>query len=83
MKKLSFYFINMFSCCWVCSEQRPSDLLDEIKLKDRINVGIKTDSRPFGFLRNGEITGFDADIAYEISKKIFMSDFRGHVKFIP
>ena len=84
MKKLSFLFLLICFLVVGCfQEQRPSDLLDEIKLKDRINVGIKTDSRPFGFLRNGEITGFDADIAYEISKKIFMSDFRGHVKFIP
>lgn len=84
MKKLSFLFLLIcFLAVGCVQEQRPSDLLDKIKLKDRINVGIKTDSRPFGFLRNGEITGFDADIAYEISKKIFMSDFRGHVKFIP
>lgn len=84
MKKLSFLFLLIcFLVVGCVQEQRPSDLLDKIKLKDRINVGIKTDSRPFGFLRNGEITGFDADIAYEISKKIFMSDFRGHVKFIP
>ena len=84
MKKLSFLFLLIcFFLVGCTQEKRPNDLLDEIKLKDRINVGIKTDSRPFGFLRNGEITGFDADIAYEISKKIFMSDFRGHVKFIP
>ncbi len=84
MKKLSFLFLLIcFFLAGCTQEQRPSDLLDEIKLKDRINVGIKTDSKPFGFIRNDEITGFDADIAYEISKRIFNSDFKGHVKFVP
>ena len=70
MKKLSFLFLLIcFLVVGCVQEQRPSDLLDEIKLKDRINVGIKTDSRPFGFLRNGEITGFDADIAQILPMK--------------
>ena len=84
MKKLSFLFLLICFLAIGCTqEQKSNNLLDEIKLKDSITVGIKTDSKPFGFIKNGEITGFDADIAYEISKKIFNSDFKGHVKFVP
>ena len=84
MKKLSFLILLICLLITGCNfEQKQKNVLDEIKLKDRINVGIKDDSRPFGFIRNGQIVGFDADIAYEISKRIFNSDFKGHVKFVP
>lgn len=85
MKKLTFLIFLLF--CFIltgCSEQKqPESLLSKIKSRDKIIVGIKTDSKPFGFIKNGEITGFDADIAYAVARKIFLTDFKGHVEFIP
>lgn len=86
MKKLTFLIFLLF--CFVltgCNSEKTGNetLLNKIKAKDKIVVGIKDDSKPFGFVRNNEITGFDADVAYEVAKRIFLSDFKGHVEFVP
>ncbi len=84
MKKLSTLILLISIFLTGCAaEKKPVNVLDNIKAKDKIVVGIKTDSKPFGFIRNNEITGFDADIAYEAAKKIFMSDSKSHVQFVP
>ena len=86
MKKLTFLIFLLF--CFVltgCNSEKAGNetLLNKIKAKDKIVVGIKDDSKPFGFVRNNEITGFDADVAYEVAKRIFSSHFKGHVEFVP
>ena len=71
MKKLSFLFLLICFFLIGCSqEKRMNDILDVINLKDRINVGIKTDTSLLGILRNGEIKDFVTDIDYEITKRI-------------
>ena len=47
------------------------DLLKTIKNRGYIIVGVKTDTRPFGYLENGKNVGFDVDIAKYITKDIF------------
>lgn len=47
------------------------DLLKTIKSRGYIIVGVKTDTRPFGYLENGKNVGFDIDIARYIAKDIF------------
>ena len=47
------------------------DLLKTIKNRGYIIVGVKTDTRPFGYLENGKNVGFDVDIAKYIAKDIF------------
>lgn len=84
MKKLSIFLI--FICLFLTGciqEKRPSNLLDEIKSRDKIIVGIKDDSKPFGFIQNGQITGFDIDIAKNVAMRIFSSDYEGHIEFVP
>lgn len=83
MKKLSFFLLICLFLTGCGIKNRPKDFLDEIKLKDKIVVGIKNDSKPFGFVQNGEITGFDADIAKHIAASIFNDDYKEHLEFIP
>ncbi len=46
------------------------DLLKTIKSRGYLIVGVKTDTRPFGYLENGKNVGFDVDIAKYIAKDI-------------
>ena len=46
------------------------DLLKIIKERGYIIVGVKTDTRPFGYIENGKNIGFDIDIAKYIAKDI-------------
>ena len=83
MRKLN---ILIFLLCLIltgCTSEKTNSLLDDIKARNKIIVGIKDDSKPFGFIQNGEITGFDADIARETAKKIFLSDYKEHLQFVP
>ena len=46
-----------------------ADLLDEIKNRGIIKVGINTDSKPFGFVdNNGNFAGYDVDLARYIAQ---------------
>lgn len=56
------------------------DLLKVIKNRGYIIVGVKTDTRPFGYLENGKNVGFDIDIAKYIAKDIFHDSSK--VKFV-
>lgn len=57
-----------------CTTSKNTDLLDKVKYKNKITVGIKNDSKPFGFLNeNNEPTGFDIDVAKGIAKEMLGS----------
>lgn len=84
MKKLSILILLTCLLLTGCTQQKkPANLLETIKLRDKIIVGIKDDSKPFGFVKDGEITGFDADVAKYIAQRIFASDYKGHLEFVP
>nr|MBO2478660.1 cysteine ABC transporter substrate-binding protein [Bacillota bacterium] len=56
-----------------------SNLLDEIKARGKITVGIMGTYPPYNFLNeNKEMDGFDADIAKEIAKRLGVE-----VEFVP
>ena len=58
------------------------DLYDAILKRGVIKVGINTDSKPFGFIdENGEIKGYDADLARNIAYYILKSP--NAVEFYP
>ncbi len=45
--------------------------IDEIKQRRKIVIGVKNDYKPFGYVgKDGELTGFDVDIAKYIAKKL-------------
>lgn len=84
MKKLSIFFL-IFLCILIsgCSKKETTvNLLDSIQEKGKITVGIKVDSKPFGFKVNNDIKGFDADIARNISKTIFFSNSPDYIEFV-
>ena len=37
--------------------------LEKIRKEGKITVGVKVDSKPFGYEQNGELKGFDVDLA--------------------
>lgn len=54
-----------------CGKQEPKgDLLTQIKKRGEIVVGVKNDSKPFGYTENGKIQGYDIDIAHLMAKRI-------------
>ena len=56
------------------------DLLKTIKSRGYLIVGVKTDTRPFGYLENGKNVGFDIDIAKYIAKDILHD--QNKIKFV-
>ncbi len=66
-----------------CSKKETISQVDKIIQRDNLIVGVKTDSKPFGYINKttGEIEGFDIDIAKYIAKDILGSERK--VKFVP
>ena len=53
-------------------KNQPMDLYDMIMDRGKIVVGVKTDTKPFGFLNEeGLHDGYDIDLAKNIAKVIF------------
>lgn len=84
MKRMISLLILIFCAHLLCGcvgQKSKNSTLERIKLKKEIVVGIKTDSKPFGFVENGEIKGFDADVARYISKTLF--GLEDNIVFVP
>ena len=63
-------------------KNQPMDLYDMIMDRGKIVVGVKTDTKPFGFLNEeGLHDGYDIDLAKNIAKVIFGDEKA--VEFIP
>ena len=56
------------------------DLISLIKSRGYIIVGVKADTRPFGYIENGKNVGFDVDIAKHIAKDILHDSTK--IKFV-
>lgn len=78
MKKVIFLLLICFLSLGLtgCGSKEPKDLLSRIKLKNKIIIGIKNDSKPFGYIENDELKGFDADIAKSVSRRL-LGDITG------
>lgn len=70
--------ITLSGC--VKKEKESKDLLTKIKKRGEIVVGVKVDSKPFGFTENGKLQGYDIDIAHALAKKILGNE--NLVKFV-
>ena len=64
---ITFFTLSLTGCS---GSKEPKDLLSKIKFKNKIVIGIKNDSKPFGYIENGELKGFDVDIAKSVSKML-------------
>ncbi|MDV2968770.1 transporter substrate-binding domain-containing protein [Nitratireductor aquimarinus] len=59
-----------------------ADTLETVKKRNAIAIGIKNDYKPFGYLdENGEVTGFEIDLAKFIGKEILGGG--GTVELVP
>ena len=84
MKKLSVLLLIFIMFLMTgCTQKEQSDLLKSIKSKEKIVIGVKGDSKPFGYIQNGENKGFDIDIAKNVALRIFNSDDTSHIEFVP
>ena len=58
------------------------DLLEQIKSRGVLKVGINPDTKPFGFIdKNGKYTGYDVDLAKYIAQYIVNNPEK--IEFIP
>lgn len=74
MKKflfLSLALVIFLTGCSFKSDQPKLDKLEQIKQRGKIIVGVKYDSKPFGFVdEKNQVQGFDVDVAREMAKNI-------------
>ena len=71
---------NLIVICMLCSfsllcgcigEEKKQNALSHAMLTNRLVVGVKCDSKPFGYVdKDGNIQGFDVDIASSIAQQI-------------
>ena len=84
-KKVILFLFLIMLICTGCGKNNSEDkvsTLDTIVKRGSVNIGVKTDIYPFGYIdKNGKNAGYDIDIAKEIGKGIFGE--YGKVKFIP
>lgn len=75
MKNLFLIFtLCLFSLSVLCgcgAQKASQNALSHAKLMNKLTVGVKNDSKPFGFVDNeGNPAGFDVDVAKEIARQI-------------
>lgn len=72
LKKYLISLILIFVVCvGGCSQKKENkDTLSEIKKRGELVVGVKYDSKPFGFVKDGKLQGYDIDVAHLIAKRI-------------
>jgi len=81
-KFLLLFLLICLTLCGCSKKQSEIDDLQQIMNRGNLIVGVKNDSAPFGFIdNNGQLSGFDIDLAKQISKVIFGDENK--VKFVP
>lgn len=83
MKKFLCLLILSLMLLTSCGKKEEKTALDKIIERDVLIVGVKDDSKPFGFVSKatGELEGFDIDIARYIAKDILGSERK--IKLVP
>jgi len=65
-----------------CTQVMPKNNFKTIKKRGRIVVGVRSDTKPFGYRDiNGNFQGFDVDLAKAIAKHIFADS--NAIEFVP
>lgn len=74
MKNKFFIIISLIFAIFItgCMPKKNNmDTLDKIQQRGKLIIGVKYDTKPFGYIdKNGELTGFDIDLAKYIAKFI-------------
>ena len=77
MKKIILLLLLMsfILCGCLKNEETQQDMLQVIKERDKIIIGVRDDTAPFGFRNEmGELDGFDVDIAKFVAKYMVGSE---------
>ena len=84
MKKINYLSILFLSVILLAKAPfafAAESTLDTVLKRGKVIVGVTSESPPFGFISDqGELVGFDIDIAKLIAKKMFGED--GHIEFL-
>lgn len=82
---LKKFFCTLLLCCLIltgCSSVKPQDDYQTVKKRGKIIVGVRSDTRPFGYRNiDGKLQGFDIDLARAIAKHLFAN--MNAVEFVP
>lgn len=83
LKKIICIFLFMsIILCGCSSKKEPDNDFKKIKQRGKIIVGVRSDTRPFGYKDiNGNLQGFDIDLSRIIAKQILADS--NAVEFIP
>ena len=68
-------------CSFLKNKKEMSDM-DVIKKRGYLIVGVKSDSPPFGYYKDGKLVGIDIEIARNIANYIFKNDSPANIKFV-
>ena len=83
-KIFSLLILVIFLCCG-CGNKKENvsqSTLETIMKRGSVNIGIKTDSYPFGYIdEKGNYAGVDVELAKLVGQKLFGSEEK--VKFVP
>jgi len=84
MKKLNYLSVTLLSVILLAIVPvsfAGESTLDTVLKRGKVIVGVTSESPPFGFISDqGELVGFDIDIAKLIANKLFGED--GHIEFL-
>ena len=84
MKKLNYIgvlFSSLILFAMATLAYAEESTLDTVLKRGKVIVGVSSEAPPFGFIdENGELVGFDIDIAKLIANKMFGED--GHIEFL-
>ena len=73
-EKILFIFVSIFlifGLTGCIKKQESKDLLKTVRERGKLIVGVKYDTKPFGFIdRDEKLKGFDVDLAREIAKRV-------------
>lgn len=83
MKKIILSFLFLCLICSGCGKKQPKlDTLGTIIQRDKLIVGVRDDTAPFGFRdKNGNLTGYDIELAHIIAKGVLKDEKK--VEFVP
>lgn len=83
MKKVILCFLFLCLICSGCGKKQPKiDTLGQIVQRDKLIIGVRDDTAPFGFRdKNGNLIGYDIDLAHIIAKGVLKDEKK--VEFVP
>lgn len=83
MKKIFLTLLFLCLICCGCGKQKTiNDDLTTITQRDKLIIGVRNDTPPFGFKdKNGNITGYDIDLARMIARGILGNENK--VELVP